>query len=98
MYPERNGCVQVYAFSDVKVDGVLHNGFLIIMEGDIRDMAANKYRAKLDERNSNEIVIEAPTMSYVMLHEADKRFAQLGRMKIDCPRCHEAQEVVRNDI
>jgi hypothetical protein len=95
-HPERNREVKVVPFENAEKDGILHNGFDLIMEGDLRDMMADKYTAKLV--NDNEILITMPSTSYWWLKEPELYFKQCENFKILCPRAREAHDVSRNDI
>jgi hypothetical protein len=95
-YPERNREVKVVEFENVKKDGVLHNGFEIQMEVDIRDYINDKYKANLVDKN--EILIEMPTVSHAWLHDSDEYNKKVVAFKLHCPRTEEAHTVQRNMI
>jgi hypothetical protein len=94
--PERNREVKVVQFRDAEIDGILHNGFEIIMEGDLRDLMLDKYSAKLV--SDNEILISMPSASHYWLHEPELYFNKCKAFNIHCPRAREAHDVARNDI
>ena len=95
--PERNREVLVYAFSNVEIDGVLHNGYEVVMEGDIRDLVKHVvYQAHLV--TTNEILIQVPSMSYSRLQEPELLVAQSKEFGSHCPRIQEAHDVARHEI
>jgi hypothetical protein len=95
--PERNREVFVYEFSNVEIDGVLHDGYEVVMEGDIRDLVKHEvYKAHLV--STNEIMIKAPSMSYSRLQEPELSVAQSKLFNSHCPRIQEAHDVARNEI
>jgi hypothetical protein len=97
VHPERNREVFVFHFKD-KVDnqGVLHNGFAVEMDLDIRDFREGLYSAELV--SSTEIMIKAPgqpatyTLDFLVAADAEAK----GRRK--CENLHQARNVARNGI
>jgi len=96
MHPEKNREVKVIEFQDAEIDGILHNGFEILMEGDLRDLVLDKYKAQLV--TENEILITMPSGSHYLLHEHDNYFKQVKAFKVLCPRTKEAYNAARNPI
>jgi hypothetical protein len=96
VHPECNREVRVVEFRDVEKDGVLHNGYEIAMEGDLRDLTSDKYKAQLV--GENEILITMPSVSHYWLHAPKDYFEKVEAFNIDCPRTKEAHDVARNAI
>jgi hypothetical protein len=95
-HPERNREVKVVHFRDANKNGILHNGFEILMEGDLRDMLDDKYSAKMVQEN--EILISMPSASHSWLYEPCNFFDKCEAFGIGCARSLEAHNVARNDI
>jgi hypothetical protein len=96
LHPERNREVQVFEFTDVNRDGVLHNGFEIVVYGDLRDVNNNTYHAFLHGRS--EILVEMPSMNHAFLHEFDFLTQRMKDAGSHCGRTQEAHDVARNKI
>ena len=97
MHPERNREVFVFHFKDeVDKQGVLHNGFAVEMDLDIRDFREGLYSAELV--SSPEFMIKAPgqpatyTLDFLVAADAEAK----GRRK--CENLHQARNVARNGI
>jgi hypothetical protein len=96
VYPERNWEVKVIQFRDAEMNGILHNGFEISMEGDLQDLMKDKYKAQLVR--DHDILISMPSSSHYWLHEPKEYFDQVTAFGIDCPCTKEAHDVAQNAI
>jgi hypothetical protein len=94
--PERNREVQVFGFENVNADGVLHDGFEIVVYGDFRDVNDDKYHAFLC--NPNEILFEMPSMNHAFLYEHVKLTDWMKEAKVFHPRTQESYDITRNAI
>lgn len=93
--PERNREVIVVKFTDVEKDGVLHDGFDILLEGDLRDFEGELYSAKIV--GDNKILLTIPSANFSYLHDFDEFFTKLKDTE-KCLRTVVAHQVARNSI
>lgn len=96
LQPESNREVQVFEFTDVNKDGILHNGFELVLYGDLRDVYNDKYHAFL--YNRNEILVQMPSINHSFLYESDKLMAKMREANVYCARTQESHDVARNKI
>lgn len=92
--PERNREIQVFHFTNVKQDGVLHNGFELVVYGDMRDVNSDKYHAFLC--SEHEILVEIPSIDHAFLHEPIQLTEAMKKAKAFCDRAQESHDVTRN--
>jgi hypothetical protein len=95
-YPERNGEFKVFAFTDQEKDGVLHNGFEIELEGDLRFFVDDKYKAHLI--SGTEILVEMPSVNFSFLYETEQYMEHVTAFNMYYQRTAEARAVTRNMI
>lgn len=95
-HPEQNREFQVFEFTDVNEGGILHNGFEIVIEGDLRDIFEGKYNAYL--YSDNEIMVHMPSMSHAFLHESEMLIKKQKAHDTHCSRTQESHDVARNKI
>lgn len=96
-FPEQNREVKVVPFTDVNKDGILHNGFDIMMDCDIRDFIAGSYKAELI--SSSKVLISLPSTSHTYLHDFGAFFEELKKTPEDfCDRAELGHGVARNAI
>jgi hypothetical protein len=96
-HPECNREVIVVPFTDKEMDGILHDGFVFMVEGvDVRDFISKKFKARLV--SSNEILVAMPAVSHYWLHDSSAFNACLTRCGLYCQRADEAQAVARNNM
>ena len=86
----------VVPFTDVEKDGVLHNGFDIVVQGEIADFVKGRFKAK--KLTDNEVLVEMPSASNSYLNHLDNFFENLKRFRIHCNRAQLGHEVARNAI
>lgn len=77
-------------------EGVLHDGFQIMLEGDMRDYIADKYVAWVI--SDNEILLKIPSVGLSYINDFDLFFDEQKRWKTFCPRLQEGHNVARNAI
>jgi hypothetical protein len=94
--PERNREVKVFGITDVDHGGILHNGFLVSVDGDMRDVISDCYKARLV--GPNEMLIELPSMSHSFYYDVASHNEVLKSFGGLCPRMEVAQGVVRNKL
>jgi hypothetical protein len=92
--PERNREIQVFHFTNVKQDGVLHNGFELVVYGDMRDVNSDKYQAFLC--SEHEILVEIPSIDHAFLYEPIQLTEVMKKAKAFCDRAQELHDVTRN--
>lgn len=96
-FPEQNREIKVVPFTDVEKDGVLHDGFDIMMDCDIHDFLTGLYKAELVP--SNKVLIMLPSASYTYLHGFGSFFDQLKKNPEDhCARAELGHDIARNAI
>lgn len=95
--PESHRELQVFRFTDVNRDGVLHNGFEIVaFADDLRGVYENLYQAYLF--SGNEILVKMPSTPYVFLKEFDMLATKMKDANAHCERTQESHAVARNKI
>lgn len=96
-YPERNREVLIVGFTDVAKDGVLHNGFDIVVPAvDMRDYLTDKY--KLELVSHNELLLTMPALHAWNLANFDKFFAHQEKYDHLCLRSKQGHDVFHNSI
>jgi hypothetical protein len=65
----------VVKFTDVEKGGVLHDGFDILVEGDVRDFDEDKYGARV--LNDNQVLLTIPAAKYSYIHDFETFFSSL---------------------
>jgi len=97
-FPENNREVKILKFVNVEKDGVLRDGFEIMLQGDIRDVAMTKYYAKQTKRN--EIMLELPSAGATYLERFDSFFRRQEKtgQKNYVKEIEVAHQVTRNAI
>lgn len=95
-YPERNREFIIVVYKDVERDGVLHNGFDIIIQAELGDYFKDQYSAKLI--SENEILVTMPSTPCSYLHHMDRYFATMAQIGKLCPRSKLVHDVARNRI
>lgn len=98
LHPERNGRVQVFQIANVQKDGILHNGYKIAIDGDMRYVYQEQYKATLV--SDNEVMLEIPSIGFSFLHEGDSLNKRIntGPGGYGCARTQESHDVARNKI
>lgn len=94
--PENNGEISVFGFTNVKKDGVMHNGFELVIFGDMRDVYNDKYNAFL--YSEHEILVEIPTILHSFLHEPIALTEALKKANIFCEKTQDSHDIARNAI
>lgn len=96
-HPERNREVVIVKFTDVAMEGKLHNGFDILIPAvDMRDYLTDKF--KLEIVSDNELLLTMPSMHAWNIADSDKFFAHLKDVKELCPRTKQGHDVFRNAL
>jgi hypothetical protein len=84
-------------FTDVAKEGVLHNGFdIVIPAADMRDYLMDMY--KLELVSNNELLLMMPSVSAWTLSNFDKFFAHQEKYNHLCLRSKQGHDVFRNSI
>ena len=83
-------------FTDKEKDGVLHNGFDIVVHGEIADFVKGRYKAK--KLTDNEVLVEMPSASNSYLNHFNVFFENLKQFRIHCKRAQLGHEVAQNAI
>jgi hypothetical protein len=94
--PECNREVTVFHLNSVDIDGALYDGYEITVDGDMRDVIADKYKAWL--RSHNEVVVQIPSIGTVFLNNAAFFNERMKEAKVHCARTQESHDVARNKI
>ena len=94
--PECNREVTVFHLNSVDIDGALHDGYKIAVDGDMRDVVADKYKAWL--RKYNEVVVQVPSIGYVFLRDPVGFNHHVKVANALCARTQESHDVARNRI
>jgi hypothetical protein len=97
-YPERNREVQVYCFESLRnpITGDIVDGFQIVINADIRDVAKDLYKAEIV--SDNELLITIPSLSHQMVQDCALRHAFLLKLGLLCDRCQEGQEIAMTSM
>jgi hypothetical protein len=96
-YPERNREVLIVGFTDVAKEGVLHNGFDIVVPAvDMRDYLTDKY--KLELVSHNELLLTMPAVHAWNLANFDKFFKHQEKYNHLCLRLKQGHDVFHNSI
>jgi hypothetical protein len=66
------------------------------MEGDLRDLMIDKYKAQLVGKS--EILISMPSVGHYWLHAPEDYFKKVEAFNVHCPCTKEAHDVARNAI
>ena len=78
-YPEQNDQFFVVPFTDIEKDGVLQNGYeIMIMDGSLQDFLHDKY--KVWKIRSNELLISMPSAPYHYLKELSEFYKELKKV------------------
>jgi hypothetical protein len=93
---ENNGEFEVFVLTDVNKEGVLHNGYEVVIYADLEDVIAGKYKAVLS--NDHEIIVDMPSISRSFLDNSDELVKQQKAANLHCQRTQEAHDVARNGI
>ena len=93
---ENNGEFEVFVLTDVLKEGVLHNGYEVVIYADLEDVIAGKYKAVLS--NDHEILVDMPSISRSFLDDSEELVKQQKAAKVHCQRTQEAHDVARNGI
>lgn len=94
--PENNREVKVIKFMNVVKDGVMHNGFEIILDGDMQDFLADKYHGKLI--SDHEVLLTIPSMNHAYLHDLESFYNKQKFYETFCPRSQESHDIARYAI
>jgi hypothetical protein len=94
--PECNREVTVFHINSVDIDGALHDGYEIGVDGDMRDVVEDKYKAWL--RNYNEVMVQVPSMGYVFLRDPVVFKHHVKVANALCTRTQGSHDVARNRI
>lgn len=94
--PERNGPVIVQSFTDVEVNGILHNGFMLLLHVEMEDYVSDRFQARLV--SSNEVLIRMPSVPNSWLKNMDPFFAFLDEVGESCNRTVLGHQVASNAI
>jgi hypothetical protein len=86
----------VTKFNDVKVNGILHNRFDLMIQGDMRDYIKDLYRAEIISKNA--IKVSMPMVPAWYLQDRGQFFQLLKKANALCERTQEAHDVVANSI
>lgn len=92
--PEKNHGFLIVPFVNVKTDEHVHNGFQILIDGDLRDYYDDKYKADLV--GSHQILIKMPSVSRTYLEDFDLVYEALGSENV--PQIELAHEILRNAL
>ncbi|CAB9504247.1 expressed unknown protein [Seminavis robusta] len=95
-FPENNCGIGIFEFADAENGGYLHNGYEITMEGDVRDLVADAYKATLV--GERDILLRVPAMSYSFLHNHEEFQKRAKSNDLYCPSTEEAREQARKRI
>jgi len=93
---ENNGEFEVFVLTDVLKEGVLHNGYEVVIYADLEDVIAGKCKAVLS--NDHEILVDMPSISRSFLDDSEELVKQQKAAKVHCQRTQEAHDVARNGI
>jgi hypothetical protein len=85
----------VVKFTDVEKGGVLHDGFDILVEGDVRDFDEDKYGARV--LNDNQVLLTIPAAKYSYIHDFETFFSSLQPSEV-CTCTVVAHQVAHNAI
>lgn len=98
-FPEQNREIKVVPFNNVvQDDGVLHDGFDLMMDCDVHDFLNGRYKAELVP-GSNKVLITMPSASHTYLHGFGSFFDELKKSPEDYCACAElGHDIVRNAI
>jgi hypothetical protein len=94
--PENNRGIGVFEFIDLEKDGILYNGYQIIMEGDIRDFMEDHYKAQLVLGSA--ILLRLPALSYSFLHDQEEYEKRAKSADLFCPSTEEAHQAARKRL
>lgn len=96
-HPERNIIGLVVPFTNVEEQGCLHDGFEILIKGDLTDFAVDAYKAHV--LNKREVLITMPAASQSYLRHYQGMYEVLKTAgEIVCQQSEQAHAITRNAI
>ena len=95
-HPEQNGDFTIVPFTDCEKEGKLHNGFDILIDGDIPDYINERYKAR--QVAPCDILVSRPLARFPYHEHFDKFFDILKESNEFCERTKVAHDITRNVI